>query len=227
MENIKAMEMRDILGLQDEERCLYIPDGFVVDIVKFMRAKKYLLKKKTGIMRLKYGFRFASNNYYNLIKIPIVMYDYTEDINVLGRLFEIMNDDYGFNIVEYAKENNINVKVAVAIFCILHELAHNRYNAYFEGKGRGENYIMSKYSKEYGRVYDMATTHIKQADYEYRMIPSEMYADKMAIKIMKKHRIALRNIIKKNVDDFKYIDMTDEYNKKRYCDNFYRYFVRY
>ena len=47
MENIKAMEMRDILGLQDEERCLYIPNGFVVDIVKFMRAKKYLLKKKT------------------------------------------------------------------------------------------------------------------------------------------------------------------------------------
>ncbi|WP_291631371.1 hypothetical protein, partial [Clostridium sp.] len=79
MENIKAMEMRDMLGLQDEERCLYIPDGFVVDIVKFMRAKKYLLKKKTGIMRLKYGFQFASNNYYNLIKIPIVMYDYTED----------------------------------------------------------------------------------------------------------------------------------------------------
>lgn len=40
MENIKAMEMRDILGLQDKERCLYIPDGFVADIVKFMRAKK-------------------------------------------------------------------------------------------------------------------------------------------------------------------------------------------
>ena len=227
MENIKAMEMRDILGLQDEERCLYIPNGFVVDIVKFMRAKKYLLKKKTSIQRIECGLSFSSNNYYNLIRIPLVLYDSTKERNVLGGIFEIMNNDYRFNIVEYAKENNINVKIAVAIFCILHELGHSRYNAYFEGKGRGENYVMSKYSKEYDRVYDMTTTHIKQADYEYRMIPSEKFADKMAIKIMKKHRIALRNIIKKNVGDFKYIDMTDEYNKKRYCDNFYRYFVRY
>ena len=227
MENIKAMEMRDILGLQDEERCLYIPDKFVSDIVKFMRAKKYLLKKKTSIQRIECGFSFSSNNYYNLIRIPLVLYDRTKESNVLGGIFEIMNNDYRFNIVEYAKENNINVKIAVAIFCILHELGHSRYNAYFEGKGRGENYVMSKYSKEYDRVYDMTTTHIKQADYEYRMIPSEKFADKMAIKVMKKHRVALRNIIKKNVDDFKYIDMTDEYNKKRYCDNFYRYFVRY
>ena len=30
MENIKAMEMKDILGLQDEERCLYIPNGFIL-----------------------------------------------------------------------------------------------------------------------------------------------------------------------------------------------------
>ena len=227
MENIKAMEMRDILGLQDEERCLYIPDKFVSDIVKFMRAKKYLLKKKTSIQRIECGFSFSSNNYYNLIRIPLVLYDSTRERDVLGGIFEIMNNDYKFNIVEYAKENNINVKIAVAIFSILHELGHNRYNAYFEGKGKGENYVMSKYSKEYDRVYDMTTTHIKQADYEYRMIPSEKFADKMAIKIMKKHRIALRNIIKKNVGDFKYIDMTDEYNKKRYCDNFYRYFVRY
>ena len=227
MENIKAMEMKDILGLQDEERFLYVPYKFVSDIVKFMRAKKYLLKKKTSIQRIECGLSFSSNNYYNLIRIPLVLYDSTKERNVLGGIFEIMNNDYRFNIVEYAKENNINVKIAVAIFCILHELGHSRYNAYFEGKGRGENYVMSKYSKEYDRVYDMTTTHIKQADYEYRMIPSEKFADKMAIKIMKKHRIALRNIIKKNVGDFKYIDMTDEYNKKRYCDNFYRYFVRY
>ena len=100
-------------------------------------------------MRLGCGFRFASNNYYNLIKIPIVMYDYTENINVLGGLFEIINDDYGFNIIKYAKENNINVKVAVVIFCILHELAHNRYNAYFEEKGKGKNYINKKYADEY------------------------------------------------------------------------------
>ena len=225
MENIKAMEMRDILGLQDKERCLYIPDGFVADIVKFMRAKKYLLKKKTGIMRLKYGFRFASNNYYNLIKVPIVMYDYTEDINVLGRLFEIMNDDYGFNIVEYARENNINVKVAVAIFCILHELAHNRYNAYFEEKGKGKNYINSKYVDEYIRV-----SHIedrKQADYEYRKIASEKYADKMAIKIMKKHRVALRNICKRREDEFKYVDMTDWDNRLKYDYRFRDYRVKY
>ena len=82
-----------------------------------------------------------------------------------------------------------------------------------------------KFGSKYGSMsYSRA---IYKADYEYRKIPSEIYADKMAIKIMKKHRVALRNIIKKNVGDFKYIDMTDEYNKKRYCDNFYRYFVRY
>ena len=227
MEKIKNIGIGDILDLQNENQCLYVPDKFVSDIVKFMRAKKYLLKKKTSIQRIECGFSFSSNNYYNLIRIPLVLYDSTKERNVLGGIFEIMNNDYRFNIVEYAKENNINVKIAVAIFCILHELGHSRYNAYFEGKGRGENYVMSKYSKEYDRVYDMTTTHIEQADYEYRKIPSEIYADKMAIKIMKKHRVALRNIIKKNVDDFKYIDMTDEYNKKRYCDNFYRYFVRY
>lgn len=225
MENIKVMEMRDMLGLQDKERCLYIPDGFVVDIVKLMRERKYLLKKKTGIMRLKYGFRFASNNYYNLIKVPIVMYDYTEDINVLGRLFEIINDDYGFNIFYYAKENNINVKVAVAIFCILHELAHNRYNAYFEEKGKGKNYINRKYADEYIRV-----SHIEdriQADYEYRKIASEKYADKMAIKIMKKHRVALRNICKRREDEFKYIDMTDWDNRLKYDYRFIDYKVKY
>ena len=226
MEKI-MLNISDVLDLRNKEEALYIPDKFVSDIVKFMRAKKYLLKKKTSIQRIECGFSFSSNNYYNLIRIPLVLYDSTKERNVLGGIFEIMNNDYRFNIVEYAKENNINVKIAVAIFCILHELGHNRYNAYFEGKGRGENYVMSKYSKEYDRVYDMTTTHIEQADYEYRKIPSEIYADKMAIKIMKKHRIALRNIIKKNVGDFKYIDMTDEYNKKRYCDNFYRYFVRY
>ena len=227
MEKIKNIGISDILDLQNESQCLYVPDKFVSDIVKFMRAKKYLLKKKTGIQRIEYGFSFSSNNYFNLIRIPLVLYDSTKERNLIGGIFEIMNNDYRFNIVEYAKENNINVKIAVAIFCILHELGHNRYNAYFEGKGRGENYVMSKYSKEYDRVYDMTTTHIEQADYEYRKIPSEIYADKMAIKIMKKHRIALRNIIKKNVGDFKYIDMTDEYNKKIYHDNFYRYFVRY
>ena len=226
MEKI-MLNISDVLDLRNKEEALYIPDKFVSDIVKFMRAKKYLLKKKTSIQRIECGFSFSSNNYYNLIRIPLVLYDSTKERNVLGGIFEIMNNDYRFNIVEYAKENNINVKIAVAIFCILHELGHSRYNAYFEGKGRGENYVMSKYSKEYDRVYDMTTTHIEQADYEYRKIPSEIYADKMAIKIMKKHRVALRNIIKKNVDDFKYIDMTDEYNKKRYCDNFYRYFVRY
>ena len=227
MENIKAMEMKDILGLQDEKRCLYIPDGFVSDIVKFMRAKKYLLKKKTSIQRIEYGFSFSSNNYFNLIRIPLVLYDSTKERNLIGGIFEIMNNDYRFNIVEYAKENNINVKIAVAIFCILHELGHNRYNAYFEGKGRGENYVMSKYSKEYDRVYDMTTTHIEQADYEYRKTPSEMYADKMAIKIMKKHRVALRNIIKKNVGDFKYIDMTDKHNYNKFYRYFIKYFVRY
>ena len=226
MEKI-MLNISDVLDLRNKEEALYIPDKFVSDIVKFMRAKKYLLKKKTSIQRIEYGFNFSSNNYFNLIRIPLVLYDSTKERNVLGGIFEIMNNDYRFNIVEYAKENNINVKIAVAIFCILHELGHSRYNAYFEGKGRGENYVMSKYSKEYDRVYDMTTTHIEQADYEYRKIPSEIYADKMAIKIMKKHRIALRNIIKKNVGDFKYIDMTDEYNKKRYYDNFYRYFVRY
>lgn len=226
MEKI-MLNISDVLDLRNKEEALYIPDKFISDIVKFMRAKKYLLKKKTGIQRIECGFSFSSNNYYNLIRIPLVLYDSTKERNVLGGIFEIMNNDYRFNIVEYAKENNINVKIAVAIFCILHELGHSRYNAYFEGKGRGENYVKSKYYEEYDRVYDMTTTHIKQADYEYRKIPSEMYADKMAIKIMKKHRVALRNIIKKNVGDFKYIDMTDEYNKKRYHDNFYRYFVRY
>ena len=34
MENTKTMEMKDILGIQDEERCLYIPNGLVSDIVK-------------------------------------------------------------------------------------------------------------------------------------------------------------------------------------------------
>lgn len=225
MEKIKNIGISDILDLQNESQCLYVPDKFVSDIVKFMRAKKYLLKKKTRIMRLKYGFRFASNNYYNLIKIPIVMYDYTEDMNVLGTIFEIMNDDYGFNIVEYAKENNINIKVAVAIFCILHELAHNRYNAYFEEKGKGKNYINSKYADEYIRV-----SHIedrKQADYEYRKIASEKYADKMAIKIMKKHRVALRNICKRREDEFKYVDMTDWDNRLKYDYRFRDYRVRY
>lgn len=228
MEKIKNIGISDILDLQNESQCLYVPDKFVSDIVKFMRAKKYLLKKKTSIQRIECGFSFSSNNYYNLIRVPLVLYDdSTKERNVLGEIFKIMNNDYRFNIVEYAKENNINVKIAVAIFCILHELGHNRYNAYFEGKGKGENYVKSKYYEKYDRVYDMAITHIKQADYEYRMIPSEKFADRMAIKIMKKHRIALTNIIKKNVGGFKYIDMTDEHNKKRYCDNFYRYFVRY
>ena len=44
MENTKTMEMKDILGLQDEERCLYIPDKFVSDIVKFMIYKIYFVK---------------------------------------------------------------------------------------------------------------------------------------------------------------------------------------
>ena len=225
MENIKVMEMRDMLGLQDEERCLYIPNGFVSDIVKFMRAKKYLLKKKTGIMRLGCGFRFASNNYYNLIKTPIVMYDYTEDINVLGRLFEMMNDDYGFNIIKYAKENNINVKVAVAIFCILHELAHNRYNAYFEEKGKGKNYINRKYADEYIRVSHMEDRI--QADYEYRKIPSEKYSDRMAIKLMKKHKRFFSNLCKRHENEFKYVDMTDWVNKRKYSYNFKEYMVKY
>lgn len=224
MEKI-MLNISDVLDLRNKEEALYVPDKFVSDIVKFMRAKKYLLKKKTGIQRIECGFSFSSNNCYNLIRIPIIVYDYTEDINVLGGLFEIINDDYGFNIIEYAKENNINVKVAVAIFCILHELAHNRYNAYFEEKGKGKNYINNKYADEYIRVSHMVDR--QQADYEYRKIASEKYADKMAIKIMKKHRVALRNICKRREDEFKYVDMTDEYNKKRYYDNFYRYFVRY
>ena len=84
MEKIKNIGISDILDLQNESQCLYVPDKFVSDIVKFMRAKKYLLKKKTGIQRIESGFSFSSNNYYNLIRIPLVLYDSTKERNKNG-----------------------------------------------------------------------------------------------------------------------------------------------
>ena len=224
MESMK-LRVSDVLDLRNKEKCLYIPDIFVVDVVKFMRAKKYLLKPKTQINRLRCGFEFASNNRDNLIRVPLVMYDHTDDLNVLGGIFDILNDDYGFNIIEYARDNNINVKVAVTIFCILHELAHNRYNAYFEEKGKGENYVMDRFLKDYLRVYNIKDR--RQVDIEYRKIPTEMYADKQAIKMMKKHRVAFRNICKRHKDKFEYIDMTDYDNKEKYDYRFKNYYVRY
>ena len=95
----------------------------------------------------------------------------------------------------------------------------------FKTRIKGKNYINSKYADEYIRV-----SHIedrKQADYEYRKIASEKYSDRMAIKLMKKHKRFFSNLCKRHENEFKYIDMTDWDNRLKYDYRFRDYRVKY
>lgn len=226
MEKEKYLTIGEMCDLDNKKECLHISDEFLVDLVKFMRSKKYI-KAKCRIERIDYGCEFTSNNLKNRIEVPILMFDNTrrESIN---KIFDFINKEYKFNIVEYAKENNINIKVACLLFVLMHEFAHNHLNWEREYMGLGASHYNFIYKNEYLRVRNNCmNVSNDELDILYRRIPPEKYADKKAIQWMKRHRRALMNIVKKHKDELVCVDMTDEDNKELFYYSFREYTYKY
>ena len=199
-----------------------------MDIVKFLTKKGVLRHNCRVRYYIDIGSNFSTDGddcrkYLDIIRIPR-LFICEDNLNscIIKDMVDGIEKLYKFNLEEYAKENNLEYIESVALFCILHEAGHlANSKRWYDRFGEFRLFVDEidyrwNISCRMGAVIDMFNNEIKDMDefhkinIEYRKLSLERIADKTAIKLMKKFKYELCDMIRGKMN----IMTSNEYKNK-------------
>ena len=189
-----------------------------MNIVRFLTEKGVLKHNCRAEHYMDIGCNFSTDGddcrkYLDIIRIPkfFICKDNIDDW-VIRDMVDGVKELYKFNLEEYAKENNLQFIESVALFCILHEAGHLANSKRWYDRFGEFRLFLDEIDDRWdincrmGCVINMFNDEIKDMDefhkinIEYRKLSLERIADKTAIKLMKRFRVELCDIIRGKMD---------------------------